>query len=44
VNAADVMRDSPPRCNQPVPLLNINFSTNIVAQVFGNFLFAVRCF
>jgi hypothetical protein len=33
VNAEDVVHDSPPPCNQPIPLLNINFSTNIVAQV-----------
>lgn len=44
MNAADVVHDSLPPCNQTIPLLNTNFSTNIVAQVFGNILFAVRCF
>jgi hypothetical protein len=45
VNAADVVHDSPPRCNQPILLLNTNFSTNIVALIFGDFLLsAVRCF
>ena len=44
VNAADVVHDSPPPCNQPIPLLNTNVPANIVAQVFVDFLFAVRCF
>jgi hypothetical protein len=34
----------PPPCNQPIPLLNTNFSTNIVAKVFGNSLLQLDVF